>query len=387
MRFSFSLPSRIEFGEGVSSAVGGEVADLGGKRVLVVTDRGVRAAGLVEPVVTKLAESDLITTVFDDVAGNPRDTNVAAGASLASEEGCDVIVAVGGGSAIDCAKGIAAVHTYGGTIQDYESQPDDWFRVPGPVTPLVAIPTTAGTGAEVTFWAVITDTARSHKMGVGDPNLAPRVALVDPGVTLSLPPSMTAATGMDALTHAVEAYTARCAQPISDALALAAIDLIANNLRPAYADGQNLEARHNMMLASLLAGVAFANSDVAGVHAMGETIGGFYDTPHGVAMAIYLPVIMEFNAIAAPRKFAEIARRMGERVDTLSPMEAARRAAQAVGQLAADLDIPTARAAGVRDEDLEKLAERAASNLSAPDNARTATEKDYLSLFEVAQSA
>lgn len=387
MSFSFNLPSRIEFGEGVSGTVGDEAAGLGGTRALIVTDKGVRAAGLIDPLVEALTDAGLTAVVFDDVAGNPRDTNVTEGASLASDEGCDVLVAVGGGSPIDCAKGIAAVHKYGGVIQDYESQPDCWFKVPGPVTPLVAIPTTAGTGAEVTFWAVITDTSRSYKMGVGDPNLAPKVALVDPALTISLPASMTAATGMDALTHAVEAYTARCAQPMSDALALAAIELVANNLRPVYANGENAQARHNMMLASLLAGVAFANSDVAGVHAMGEVIGGFYDTPHGVAMAIYLPVIMEFNAIANPAKYAKIARLFGEPVDSLSPMAAARKAADAVRQLAAELDIPTARQVGVRDEDLGELAKRASVNLSGPDNARTATEQDYLSLYAIGQQA
>lgn len=383
--FSFNLPTRIEFGTGVSATVGAEAKELGGTRALLVTDPGVQQAGVIDGIVTSLDEAGLSTVVFDDVTANPRDSAVAAGADLAGREGCDVVVAVGGGSPIDAAKGITAVHTFGGRIQDYESDPDCWFKVPGPVTPLIAIPTTAGTGSEVTFWAVITDSERSYKMGIGDPKIAARVGLVDPELTLSLPPAVTAATGVDALTHAIEAFTANCAGPLTDAAAITAVRLVAGSLRRAYANGADPEARHDMMLASLLAGVAFGNADTAGVHAMAETIGGVYDTPHGVANAIYLPVVMDYNVIALPHKFAEIARAMGENVDGLSPIAAARRAVAAVRDLTADLGIPTARDVGVKDEDLPMLAERAQANLGTPDNPRDTSVAAYLELYKAAQ--
>jgi len=384
--FEFNLPTRIQFGVGASGAVGAEAKDLGGTRALLVTDKGVREAGVIDGVLASLEAAGLGVVVFDDIAANPRDASVGAGADLARSEQCDIFVAVGGGSPIDAAKAMTAVHAHGGTVQDYESDPDCWFKVPGPVTPLIALPTTAGTGSEVTFWAVITDTERSYKMGVGDPQIAPKLALVDPSLTVGLPPAVTAATGMDALTHAVEGYTAVCASPLSDALALAAVRLIAGSLRQAFANGGNINARSDMLLASLLAGVAFSNSDVAGVHAMAEVIGGVYDTPHGVANAIYLPIVMDYNVIAAPERFAEIAREMGERIDGLPTMTAARKSVDAVRSLSADLGIPTAREVGVRDEDLQMLAERAQRNLGTPDNPRVMSVDAFRQLYEVGQA-
>jgi alcohol dehydrogenase len=383
--FSFTLPTRIEFGDGASAGAGTEAKGLGGTCALLVTDPGVRSAGVVDPVLASLEEAGLDVVVFDHIAPNPRDTSITAGVALAKSERCDVVVAVGGGSAMDTAKCITVIQANGGVIRDYESTPDCWFKVPGPCTPLVTIPTTAGTGSEVTMFAVVTDLETHVKWNVGDPKMAPRVALVDPSLTLSLPPAVTAATGMDALTHAIEAYTVICAEPLSDALALEAIRLIARSLRTAYANGANGEARCDMMLASMLAGLAFSNGDCGAVHGMAESIGGVYDTPHGVANAIYLPVLMEYNVIAVPTKFAVIASAMGENIDGLSPMAAARRAIVAVRELAADLRIPTAHQVGVRDEDLPMLAERAMENLSTPDNPRTMSVADYLELFQIAQ--
>jgi len=380
--FSFQLPTRIEFGHGVTSSVGDEAKGLGGTRVLVVTDPGVVAAGLVEPVLDRLNEVRLATVVFDDVAPNPRDTSVDSGAKLAVSEGCDVIVAVGGGSPMDTAKAIGVVATHGGRVQDYEGL----GLVQKPITPLIAIPTTSGTGSEVTFWAVITDTERSFKMSVGSPLCAASVALVDPDLTAGLPASVTAYTGVDALTHAVEGYTSTLAQPLSDSLAVSAIRLIAKSLRKAYANGANLDARYDMSLASLLAGVAFGNSDIAGVHCMGEAIGGLYDTPHGIAMAIYLPVVAEFSCIAVPEKYAVVAEALGEDVSGLSQFEAAKRAAVAIRKLTDDLGIPSASQAGVRREDFPRLAHAASINVSVESNPRVATEQDFLALFEAAQA-
>jgi alcohol dehydrogenase len=255
-----------------------------------------------------------------------------------------------------------------------------------PITPLVAIPTTSGTGSEVTFWAVITDSERSFKMSVGSPLCAATVALVDPELTLGLPAAVTAYTGVDALTHAVEGYTSLPSEPLTDSLAVSAIRLIAGSLRKAYADGTDIQARYDMSLASLLAGVAFGNSDIAAVHCMGEAIGGLYDTPHGIAMAIYLPIVSAFNCDAVPAKYAVVAEALGEDVSGLSELEAARRASVAIRRLTDDLDIPSASEAGVRPEDFPRLAKAASVNVSVESNPRVASEADFMELFEAAQA-
>jgi alcohol dehydrogenase len=381
--FSFQLPTRIEFGDGLSRQVGAEAKNLGGTRALVVTDSGIRATGLLEPLLDDLKQAGIEGVVFDDVSPNPRDTQVAHGAEVAADEKCDVLVAVGGGSPMDTAKAIGVIQTHGGKIQDFEGL----GLVRKPITPLIAIPTTAGTGSEVTFWSVVTDTTRSFKMSVGSPLLAATVALVDPLLTVGLPATITASTGMDALSHAVEGYTATLCEPLTDSLAVTAIELIGANLRQAYANGSNTEARYQMMLASLLAGVAFGNSDVGGVHCMGEAIGGLYDTPHGIAMAIYLPVISEFNCIAVPERFAVVAEALGEDVSGLSVVEAAKRAPAAICKLARDLRIPGASEVGVRPEDFQRLAKAASVNVSVESNPRVASENDFYAMFEVAQEA
>lgn len=380
-QFSFQLPTRIEFGNGVSATVGDEAKGLGGSHALVVADPGIVSASLLDPVLSNLQKAEINVTVFDDVAPNPRDTSVARGAEVALSKGCDVLVAVGGGSPMDTAKAIGVIQQEGGKITDYEGL----GIVTKPITPLIAIPTTAGTGSEVTFWSVITDTARSFKMSVGSPLIAARVALVDPQLTVGLPAILTAATGMDALTHAVEGLTATLSEPLTDSLAVSAIRLISKSLRQAYANGGNLEARHDMMLASLLAGVAFGNSDIGGVHCMGEAIGGLYDTPHGIAMAIYLPFVAEFNCIAVPEKFAVVAEALGEDVAHLSMVEVAKRAPEAIRKLAEDVRIPSATEVGVRREDFPRLAKAASINVSVESNPRVAGEQDFLDMYDAAQ--
>jgi len=381
-QFSFQLPTRIEFGNGVAANVGEEAKGLGGSRALVVTDPGVVSAGLLDPVVDNLKKAEIIVTVFDDVAPNPRDTSVARGAEVALSKGCDVLVALGGGSSMDTAKAIGVIQQEGGKITDYEGL----GVVTKPITPLIAMPTTAGTGSEVTSWSVVTDTARSFKMSIGSPLIAARVALADPELTVELPAAVTAATGMDALTHAIEGFTARLSEPLTDSLAVSAIRLIGKNLRQAYANGRNLEARYAMMLASLLAAVAFGNSDIGGVHYMGKAISGLYDTPHGNAMAIYLPVVAEFNCIAVPEKFAVVAEALGEDVAHLSILEAAKRAPEAIRRLAQDLRMPSAADVGVRREDFPRLAKAASVSVSARSNPRVASEQDFLEMYEAAQA-
>ena len=360
--FPFAIPTRISYGEGVARDVGTEARALG-SRAIVVTDPGVVAAGLVTPVVDALAQAGLAQCVFDEVEANPRVATVDRGAAVARDHGADVIVAVGGGSSIDSGKAIAAVLTHGGSCLDYEYDIVHGDRVPGPTTPIVAIPTTAGTGSEVTLWAIVTDTSRNYKAPIGSLHLAPRVALVDPRLTISLPPGVTAGTGVDALVHAIEAFTARCSNPISDALCLYAVELVSLYLVRAFDDGSDLEARSGMMLASLIAGMGFGNSDTAAVHSMGEALGGLKDVPHGTAMAICLPYVLRLNAQAVPEKLARLGESMG------LPRPAAPEAVIShVEGLLRRLHIPALADYGVVEADVPALVRIALLNSGNPDN-------------------
>jgi len=379
-KFSYVLPTRIEYGLGVVDTVGEETKRLGGRRALIVTDKGVLSTGLVDRVRKSLSDEGVSSYVFDKVVPNPRDYDCSAGAQYAKEIGTDILVAIGGGSSMDTAKTIGCLVTHGGT-------PQDWVGVAltHEILPLVCIPTTAGTGSEVTFFAVITDTTRRFKMSLFDVKLAPRVALVDPHVTVSMPKALTASTGMDALTHAIEAYTCRLAQPVTDGLALHAIKLISESLRRAVEEGGDIKARCDMMFGSLIAGLAFGNSDVAGVHCLAEALGSLYDTPHGVANSIFLPHVFEFNIPADPKKHADVARAMGLNVEGLPDVDAAQMVVAELKRLSREIGIPRLRECqGVKQEDFEKLAEYAAQNVSAPSNAREAGKDEYLMLLNKA---
>lgn len=380
----FQLPTRIEMGSGVAARLIDRVQELGGGKVFVVTDPGVRATGLVDRLLAPLAEAGLAIDVWEAISANPRDyeCNNAAEQAIAFET--DVIVAIGGGSPMDAAKAVAALITNGGRVQEWEA-PRELVEAP---VPLIAIPTTAGTGSEVTFYAVITDTERKFKMSLLDTRLAPRVALVDPELTRSLPPAVTAATGMDALTHAIEAYTCNLANPISDALALRAVALVARHLAAAVRDGENGEARDGMMTASLIAGMAFGNADVAAVHCLAEAIGGLYDTPHGVANSVFLPFVFAHNAEAFPERHADVAEALGVSRDGRSAVEVARDGVAVLTALAREIGIPrVSELPGIDPEDFPRLAAAAAVNVSNPSNCREMDEAQYLSLLESAWNA
>jgi len=375
--FEFLLPTRVVFGNGVIEQIGTEAEHLG-KRALIVTDKGLLATGYVEKIQDLLKNAGIASEIFADIDPNPRDTSVDSGAAAARKAKADMLVGIGGGSAVDTAKAIGILLQTGGKIQDYEGLD----KVKKPITPLIAVPTTAGTGTEVTFWSVITDTQRHYKMSVGSPLIAATVALVDPMLTMSLPKAITAYTGIDALVHAIEGYTATLSQPVSDSLALSAIAYISGHIRKAYANGRDAAARYHMMLGSMLAGMAFGNSDVASVHCMGEAMGGLYDTPHGLSMAVCLPYCMEHNLMAEPERFARIAAAMGENIQELPPLEAAEKGTLAVRKLLKDLDIPDARTVGLKKQDLKKLANAAAANVSVESNPRTLEKADFLTMFQ-----
>lgn len=379
-KFGFHLPTRIEMGSGILNDAGSLTNTVAlSKRALLVTDKGIRSAGISDKVEKALKENGFDCLCYDGVEPNPRDANCHEGAQLARGFEAGVIVAVGGGSVVDCSKVIALLQTHGGQVRDYEGR----GKAVKDVTPLVAIPTTAGTGSEVTRSAVITDTVRKFKMTVKDVRMAPALAIVDPETTYSLPIPITASTGMDALVHAIEAFTCRAANPISDVMALAAMEKIFPWLRVVVQEGGNKEARYQMMLGSLLAGVAFSHSDVAAVHCMAEALGGLYDTPHGVANSMFLPAVTAYNAQADPARHARSARACGLPVEGLPEEEAASLLVRELEKLSQDIGIPKFSGLScVNPGDFGRLAEASFINGSTPSNCREIRAEDYQRLFE-----
>lgn len=334
--FSYELPTKIVYGRGAVARTGEEVAALGAATVLIATDSGVQKAGLLPPVVESLEGAGIKTVVYDKVVADSGVDIVTEATQLAKANQCDLIMGIGGGSSLDTAKAVALMVNNSGSIMDYVGM--DKFK--NDPLPIVAIPTTAGTGSEVTVWAVINDRENIVKTGIGSTKLMPRVAICDPELTISLPPRATAATGMDALTHAIESYVNTATQPISEALAEKSIRLIADNLRLAVANGENVEARDGMLMGSLLAALAFNETRLGIAHAISQPLAAYYPVPHGVANAILLPNVMEFNLIGNPKKFARIAELMGEQIQGLSLMDAAQKAVDGVRKLMNDIDIP-----------------------------------------------
>ncbi|MCL2498369.1 MAG: iron-containing alcohol dehydrogenase [Symbiobacteriaceae bacterium] len=377
--FSFELPTRVLFGPGSLREVTKELKQLGVSKPLIVTDPGIVAAGILDKVLEQLS-GEIQAIIFSEVSPNPKDLNVVAGANVYRESGTDGILALGGGSPIDCAKGIGVlVANEANDIRAFAGR-----GIPSrPLPPLLAIPTTAGTGSEITFSCVLNDTSQNIKFTVKNAYTAPRVAICDPELTTTLPPAITAATGMDALTHAIEAYTATCAEPISDALALYAIELITASLETAFNYGANLTARSTMLMGSLLAGMAFSHSDVAGIHCIAEALGGLYDLPHGVCNAIILPHMMSYCMDYCQERYARIARAMG-----LLPDQGAAGAAQAVAkvqELAAAVRLPLFKELQVDPSEFPKIALRSYENGSNPSNPRPMTADDYLQLLHLMQ--
>jgi alcohol dehydrogenase len=326
---------------------------------------------------THLGSKRISYDVFTRVETNPKDYNVEEGAQKAAFLKPDCLVAIGGGSPIDCAKAIGVVATGGGRVRDYEGK----NKIIGDVLPLIAVPTTAGSGSEVTASAVITDSRRHFKFSIKDYKIAPRVAILDPELTHSMPPGLTAATGMDALTHAIEAYTAIVSKPLADAAALHAVEMIFRHLKTAVSKGQNLDARSGMLVGSLLAAIAFSHSDVAAVHCIAEALGGKYDLPHGVCNAVVLPVIMEYNIDFCTKKYARLARAMG--FSYRNVRSGAQKAVAAVKKMATDIKLPEFRELGVKEADFDELALNSAANGSNSVNPRPMEKDDYMQILRI----
>ncbi|ROQ23408.1 iron-dependent methanol dehydrogenase [Gallaecimonas pentaromativorans] len=379
--FGFFIPCVTLMGLGSAAEVGPKARELGARRALIVTDAGLHKMGVSDQIATFLKAADVDAVIFPGAEPNPTDTNVHDGVKVYQDNDCDFIVSLGGGSAHDCAKGIGLVTAGGGHIRDYEGV--DKSTVP--MTPLIAVNTTAGTASEMTRFCIITNTDTHVKMAIVDWRCTPLVAIDDPKLMVGKPPALTAATGMDALTHAIEAYVSTAANPITDACAEKAIRLIAKWLRPAVANGQNLEARDAMCYAQYLAGMAFNNASLGYVHAMAHQLGGFYNLPHGVCNAVLLPHVCEFNLIACPERYADIADFMG--LDTLgmTVTEAAEAGIGAIRELAAAIGIPANLSVlGVKEADLGVMSENAQKDACMLTNPRLATHAQVVAIFRSA---
>ena len=335
--FSFTGARRIVFGTGSFAKLAEHIQALKGRRPLVVLDKNLAAAGFQEKVEEVLGQSGLKISFFDKADPEPRLELADEGARIALKGKCDLVVGIGGGSAMDLAKAVAAVAGNQGHAVDYLGL----NKVPGPGLPMIMIPTTAGTGSEVTFTAVFVRPDLKKKEGMNSPYLYPDIALLDPELTLTLPPEPTATTGLDALCHAVESYTSINASPMSEMLSLEAIRLIAENLRTCVHNGRDLESREQMLLGSLYAGLGLANAGVTAVHSLSYPLGGQYGVPHGLANTILLPHVMSFNLSGNPEKFAVIAEVMGEVTENLPSREAAWLSVEAVKTLIEDCGIYT----------------------------------------------
>jgi alcohol dehydrogenase class IV len=380
--FSFTGAKKIVFGCASFESLADHVKELGRRRPLIVLDKNLSKSGFRERAQAVFAKGSLKAVVFDKVEPEPLLERADEGTETARRGKCDIVVGIGGGSAMDVAKAIAALLPNKGSAADFLGL----NKVPGPGLPTIMVPTTAGTGSEVTFTAVFLRKNLNKKEGMNSPYLYPTLALLDPTLTLSLPPQLTAATGIDALCHAIESYTSVNASPMSEMVSLEAIRLIAENLRTCVHNGQSLEARENMLLGSLYAGLGLANAGVGAAHSLSYPLGGKYGVSHGVANTLMLPRVMDFNVPSAQEKFAVIAEIMGESTEGLPVREAAYLAVDAVESLIEDCGIfTTMREMGVPEEDFPELA-RIALTVVRPleNNPRKITFEDAIEIYRAA---
>jgi alcohol dehydrogenase class IV len=373
---TFRVPSIIHYGPGAfEEQLVATARELGYRHALLVTDKGMMQLGIGPQARRMLEQAGLPVAVFDGVQPDPTLRNVEDGLAVFRHEGCDGIIAVGGGSPMDCAKAIAVRYTNPEPLADFVGIE----KIPRPGAPVICVPTTAGTGSEVTRVMVITDTERDVKMMLASRFLISVAAIVDPLLTLAMPPRLTAAVGVDALTHAIEAYVSRRAQPVTDMLALSAIRLIAQNLRTAYDDGTHREARSAVMLGAMKAGMAFSNASVALVHGMARPLGACFHLTHGLSIATLLPIVTEWSVSAAPERYARIAAEMGE-LDIVA----------ALRKLNRDVGIPTLRDLDISPDRytalLDKMAADALASGSPANNPRLASASEIIELYRKAHA-
>jgi len=378
MSSTFFIPAVNMMGIGSLDEAMGAIKNHGFRKALIVTDAGLAKAGVADRVSQLLAQQDIESVLYDGAKPNPTVSNVENGLAMLKSSGCDFVISLGGGSPHDCAKGIALCAANGGHISEYEGVD----RSARPQLPLVAINTTAGTASEMTRFCIITDEARHVKMAIVDRNVTPLLSVNDPSLMAAMPKGLTAATGMDALTHAVEAYVSTAATPITDACALKAVELISANLRNAVANGGDMTARENMAYAQFLAGMAFNNASLGYVHAMAHQLGGFYDLPHGVCNAVLLPHVESFNASVCPERLTDVAKCMGVEVQGLSAEQGAQAAIAAIRALSKDVGIPAGlKDLGAKADDIPVLAANALKDACGLTNPRPADQQQIEEIF------
>ncbi|MCF6289415.1 MAG: iron-containing alcohol dehydrogenase [Desulfobacterales bacterium] len=380
--FTITQPTRIRFGAGVINDLADLVAETGGSKVFLVIDPGLKAAGLLDRVTAPLTRAGVPVTIFDQVEPEPGLRLADAGTDLAKKAGADCVVGVGGGSALDIAKAISILLTNHGKAEDYLGL----GKIKKPGVAKIMVPTTAGTGAEVTFTAVFINEKTRSKGGMNGDPLYPEAALLDPELTRSLPPAVTATTGIDAFVHALEAYTSTQAHRISEMYSLEAMELISRNLPIAYANGDNIEARSAMLMGSLLGGKALATAGVGLVHAMAYPLGGMFNIPHGLANAVLLPYVVAYNIIGCPEKYAVAAEIMGYDTEGLSEREAGELAVEAIIRLNGDVNIPeTLAGLNIPREKIPEMAEIALTvTRPVQNNPRKPTLAEVIAVYEAA---
>ncbi|MBI6004281.1 L-threonine dehydrogenase [Clostridium perfringens] len=381
MSYKFFMPAISLMGADCLKDAGDQVEELGFKKALIVTDKVLGQIGIVKKVTDVLDNKNIEYAIYDETKPNPTVKNVNDGLALLKEKECDFVISLGGGSAHDCAKGIALLATNGGEIKDYEGVD----KSKKPQLPMVGINTTAGTGSEMTLFAIITDEERHIKMALVDKHLTPIIAVNDPMLMLAMPKSLTAATGMDALTHAIEAYVSTAATPITDACAEKAIELISNYLVNAVENGQDVEARDMMAYAEYLAGMAFNNASLGYVHAMAHQLGGFYNLPHGVCNAILLPHVQEYNKSTSASRLAKIAKIMGGNIEGLTDEQGADLCIDMIKSLSQTIGIPEGLGVlGVKESDFETLATNALNDACSLTNPRKGNLEEVIAIFKKA---
>lgn len=378
---TFYMPALNVIGEGGLANAVTYITEQKFKKALIVTDNVLNKKGVVELFTHLLTEQGIESVVFDRVKANPTITNVNEGLNTLKQCHCDFVVSLGGGSPHDCAKGIALVARNGGEIADYEGV--DQSKLPQ--LPLIAINTTAGTASEMTRFAIITDEKRHVKMAIVDKHTTPVLSINDPSLMLSMPASLTAATGMDALTHAIEAYVSTAATPITDAVALKAIELINDNLPTAVTEPEDMFAREQMAYAQFMAGMAFNNASLGYVHAMAHQLGGFYDLPHGVCNAVLLPHVQRYNAQVSAKRLKDVATSMGVDTSEMSDQQGAEAAIQAIETLARKVGIPEGlEMLDVKVSDIPLLAENALKDVCGLTNPKQASHAEICAIFKAA---
>lgn len=373
--FEFYMPTKIVFEQGAIRKVAKEGKVLG-KKGLIVTDGPLLKTGILDPIFKDFKAEGMDYVLWSEIVSNPRDVDIECGAKFAAEEKIDYIVAVGGGSAIDTAKAIGAIKENGGKC-------NDWYEgnLKKKITPLICVPTTCGTGSEVTHESIVNNTVTMVKDCIWGPEVSAAVAILDPDVLVNLPKKILASTGIDALTHAVEAYICKAANPFTDALAIYAIRLIGESLTEAVENSSN-EAYVKMMAASCMAGAAFGNSDVASVHSIAEALGGYYDIPHGVANAMMLPEVSRLSIPGAPQKYADVARALGVHTEGMTTQQAAMAGVDYMEMLCRRLNIPKFSELDVVDpKDFERLATTAAEASETEDNPVLFDKQDFIDIF------